>query len=97
MVSSSRRESACVDGVTGSRDISLPGLLLKFGERCDDRVANSNSDDDEGEAFVICTCGDVDDIVESRDVGASRRKLQSKLFLSQLAHDGCLLSHYTSC
>jgi hypothetical protein len=97
VVSSSERESDCVEGVTGKRDISLPGLLLGCGERCDDVAVDSRSDIDEGEASVICSCGDVEDIVESRDVGASRRKLQSKLFLSQFAHDGCLLSHCTSC
>jgi hypothetical protein len=33
-------------------------------------------------------------ITESRDVGASNRKLQLRLFLSQFAQDGCLTSHY---
>jgi hypothetical protein len=96
-MSSSETESACVDGVTGNIDISLPGLLLEFDDICDDVVGYSRSEVDEGETSVICTFGDVVNIVESRDVGASRRKLQSKLFLSQLAHVGCLLSHYTYC
>jgi hypothetical protein len=40
---------------------------------------------------------DIDGTTESLDVGASRRKLQSSPFLSQLAHDGCLTSHCRYC
>lgn len=34
------------------------------------------------------------DATERRDEGASMRKLQLSLFLSQFAHIGCLPSHY---
>lgn len=37
--------------------------------------------------------GDVD-VIDRRDEGASRRKLQVSPFLSQFAHIGCLPSHY---
>jgi hypothetical protein len=43
-------------------------------------------------------CGWVDvgdiEIVERREEGASARKLHVSPFLSQLAHEGCLQSHY---
>jgi hypothetical protein len=37
--------------------------------------------------------GDADENIDSRDVGASDRKLHSRPFLSQLAHAGCFTSH----
>jgi hypothetical protein len=61
-------------------------------------VADSRSDVDVGEnALTVDALGDVEGITDSREVGASRRKLQSSPFLSQLAHDGCLTSHYCTC
>jgi hypothetical protein len=37
--------------------------------------------------------GEVDGKTESRDVGASRRKLHSKPFFSHFSQDGCVASH----
>lgn len=57
-------------------------------------IEGSSSKVDEGEPSEICDeLGEFDDITESRDVGASRRKLQSRPFLSQFAQDGCFTSH----
>jgi hypothetical protein len=53
-------------------------------------VGDANSSD-VASAWVVF--GDVEESIESRDVGASRRKLQSKPFLSQFEQDGCLTSH----
>jgi hypothetical protein len=39
--------------------------------------------------------GDLEEYAESRDAGASWRKLQSSPFLSQFAQDGCFASHYS--
>lgn len=49
-----------------------------------------------GEAVGACgVLGDVEEYTESRDAGASKRKLHSKPFLLQFAHEGCFASHYT--
>jgi hypothetical protein len=75
-------------------EISLPGLALPIDSVFVGVVAFSWSDIDAREtSSERGDLGKVDDITESLDVGASRRKLQSKPFLSQFAHDGCLTSH----
>jgi hypothetical protein len=95
MISSSKRGSFCVDGVTGKIEVSLLGLLLCIEDTRDEVVVYSNSVVDEGEMSAICgVCGDVGGLMESRDVGARSKKLHSRLFLSQFAHDGCFTSHY---
>lgn len=61
----------------------------------DGDVASSSSDVAVGEkSLLMDDFGDVRDITDSREVGASKRKLQSSPFLSQFAHDGCFTSHY---
>jgi hypothetical protein len=58
-------------------------------------AVHSTSEVDKGETSESCgVVGDAEENTESRDVGARDRKLHSRLFLSQFAHDGCLTSHY---
>jgi hypothetical protein len=80
-------------------DTSLPELLwhevVEAGEAVvsvlEEFVVGDAKSSDVASAWVVF--GDVEESIESRDVGASRRKLQSKPFLSQFAQDGCLTSH----
>jgi hypothetical protein len=95
--SSSKKRRVCDVGVKERLATSLPGLPLPtdsvFGV-----LAYSRSETDAGPASNDWgDLSDVDGMTESLDLGASRRKLQSNPFLSQFAHDGCLMSHYFHC
>lgn len=98
MLWSSETVSSCGNNVRESTETSLHGLLVPIENVGAGDMACSRSDADDGEASHNCgVLGEGVGITDRRDLGASRRKLQSKLFLSQFAQDGCLTSHCFRC
>jgi hypothetical protein len=92
--SSSDSVPLSADGVSDMMECSLPGLLVYVNGIHDGEMAYSISDVDDGDASDSRgVVGETEENTESRDVGASDRKLHSMSFLSQFAHDGCLTSH----
>jgi hypothetical protein len=93
-VSFSESGELYVGDVSEMMEFSLLGLVLCVNDVCVGETVYSISEVDDGDAFKSRgVVGDVDEKTESRDVGASDRKLHSKFFLSQFAQDGCLTSH----
>jgi hypothetical protein len=93
-VSFSENDESRVGDASDMMKYLLTGLALCVDDVCAGDIVYSTSEVDDGDAFKSRgVVGDVDEKTESLDVGASDRKLHSRFFLSQFAHDGCLASH----
>lgn len=76
---------------------ALSGLPGCDGCVAGDPATLAADDTDPGDVEDPIIRGDVDedeDSTDKREVGANKRKLQSRPFLLQFVQDGCLISHY---